>query len=61
MAERMRNFLQDPARDVEEPYFTLSEFLDYFFDIVHSICSWIVSSNSNYTNFRKNESYDMED
>ena len=23
-AERMRNFLQDPARDVEEPYFTLS-------------------------------------
>ena len=31
MAERMRNFLQDPARDVEEPYFTLSEFLDWLF------------------------------
>ena len=30
-AERMRNFLQDPARDVEEPYFTLSEFLDWLF------------------------------
>ena len=31
VAERMRNFLQDPARDVEEPYFTLSEFLDWLF------------------------------
>ena len=30
-AERMRNFLQDPKRDVEEPYFTLSEFLDWLF------------------------------
>ncbi len=30
-AEKMRHFLQDPARDVEEPYFTLSEFLDYLF------------------------------
>ena len=30
-AERMRNFLQDPARDVKEPYFTLSEFLDWLF------------------------------
>ena len=30
-AKRVKNFLQDPARDIEEPYFTLSEFLDYLF------------------------------
>lgn len=30
-AEKMRKFLQDPSRDVEEPYFTLSEFLDWLF------------------------------
>ena len=34
VAERMRNFLQDPARDVAEPYFTLSEFLDWLFSKV---------------------------
>ena len=30
-AERMRHFLQDPSRDVQEPYFTVSEFLDWLF------------------------------
>ena len=30
-AERMRHFLQDPSRDVEEPYFTVSEFFDWLF------------------------------
>ena len=27
----MRHFLQDPSRDVEEPYFTVSEFFDWLF------------------------------
>ena len=27
----MRHFLQDPSRDVQEPYFTVSEFLDWLF------------------------------
>lgn len=30
-AEVMRSFLQDSSRDVEEPYFTISEFLDWLF------------------------------
>ncbi len=31
ISEKMRNFLQDPSRDVDEPYFTISEFLDWLF------------------------------
>ena len=31
IAERMRNFLQDPSRDIQEPYFTVSEFVDWIF------------------------------
>ena len=30
-AKMVREFLQDPTRDVDEPYFTLSEFLDWLF------------------------------
>ena len=30
-AEKMRDFLQDPSRDVEEPYFTVHEFFDWLF------------------------------
>ena len=31
IAGRMRNFLQDSSRDVQEPYFTVSEFIDWLF------------------------------
>jgi phosphatidylinositol phospholipase C gamma-1 len=31
IAERMRHFLQDSSRDVQEPYFTVSEFIDWLF------------------------------
>ncbi len=31
IAEKMRHFLQDSSRDVQEPYFTVSEFIDWLF------------------------------
>lgn len=46
-AEKMRNFLQDPARDVEEPYFTLSEFLDWLFSKDNEVFDYDFESKVN--------------
>ena len=37
IGERMRHFLQDSSRDVQEPYFTVSEFIDWIFSTENQV------------------------
>ena len=47
----IRDYLQDPQRDVQEPYFTFSEFIDFLFSKQNDI--WDRQYNEVYQDMTK--------